>query len=37
VENVFLTIGKGSTLFVNLETGLWEDAETGKLPWEVNQ
>ncbi len=37
VENVFLTIGKGSKLFVNLETGLWEDAKTGKLPWEVNQ
>ena len=37
VENVFLTIGKGSTFFVNLDTGLWEDIKTGKLPWEVNQ
>lgn len=27
VENVFLTIGEGTKLFVNLETGLWEDAK----------
>ena len=37
VENVFLTIGKGSTFFVNLDTGLWEDIKMGKLPLEVNQ
>ncbi len=37
VENVFLTIGKGSIVFVNLQTGLWEDVKTGKLPWEINQ
>ena len=37
VENVFLTIGKGSILFVNLQTGLWEDVKTGKPSLEVNQ
>ena len=37
VENVFLTIGKGNVLFVNLETGLWEDIKTGKPSRKVNQ